>query len=143
MTAVATEVAIAVAAVLNGESWTPALTAERLHVAPVELQELDDPQAFVVVASSETEPWTRGSELPVVGIDVGILQRVADTAAATLDPLIDLVDAVVARFNRKRLTGMTAAFCTTSRPDPLYDVERLNTRSTFLSVVRLDFRVYP
>lgn len=143
MTATMTDVAQAVTDELNAETWSQTFTANRAHHVQYALTDLATLRVEVVGRATDTEQFTRAARLKVVEVDVGVLKKVDDITNATLDPLVALVDEIADHFHGTRLDGLTAAFCTVSRPDPVYNQEHLESTRSFFSVLRLEFRFYP
>lgn len=143
MSAELTQVAAAVVTALNAGSWSMSFTAVRQHVVSPKLEDLGTMLVAVVPISSDIEQFTRGSVVKVIAADVGVMARVSAIDTATIDPYVDLVDEIVDAFHGKRLTGLPAAMCTASRPEPIYDALRLEQERLFFSIINLEFRHYP
>jgi len=143
VTATLTDIAQAVADELNAETWSLSFTAERKHVVQVRLDDLSDLLVYVVPRATETKQLTRASNVTAVGIDVGVLVKLGDIENPDVDPYVALIDEIVNHFHATRLDDVVGAVCVATRPDPVYDTEKLENRRAFVSVIRMEFRFYP
>lgn len=142
MSATLTDVAAAVVDELNAQDWSLELTAARVPVVNFDLADLATVQVPVVAVSSDSEPDTRALRVKVSQIDVGVLVRV-DPTNDGIDPYLALVDEIADHFHQRQLAGIDApTLCLVGRPDPIYDVERLEQHRVFFAVIRLEFRTW-
>lgn len=148
MTATLTDLGDAIVTALNGVTWSQTFTAERVAIPQFKLTDLATLRVHVVVMSSKLERLTRTSSSTTVEVHVAVVKKIQGTGAegrieaADIDPYVALADEFVRYFHAARLAGFTAGLPTVTRPDPVYDDSTLRGERTFISVVRLEYKVF-
>ncbi len=137
MPALSRTIAEAVVSVLNAATFDPALTAERGYVLPVQLENQTTLKAWVMAAEIESEAENHGDDRETHAVHIALVQRVANFAPATLDPLTDVAEAVRDHFRNLTLPGVDA-MVTKRDVKLLYDPQRLRLKRTFLSLISLE-----
>jgi len=139
---VSTIVAIADAVVseLNAGGFIEPFTAQRLYHPQFELTDMDTLHVTVVPQGVSIEPAGRNINQYDYRIDVAVQKRFSEGDAAELDPLMQLVEAIVDYFRFKRLQTPEAAWVKTENA-PIYSPEHMEQLRQFTSVVTLTFRV--
>ncbi|MBX3448193.1 MAG: hypothetical protein KF777_01465 [Planctomycetaceae bacterium] len=141
MSAVPVALADAIVADLNGAAFSLALTAERGYVLPVKLEGSTTLKAWVMPAEIESEAVDQETDGELHQVHVALVQKVANFANATIDPLIQLGEEIRDSFrNRSWLTEELDAFVEKRDSKLLYDPERLRAKHQFLSVITLTCR---
>jgi hypothetical protein len=139
--AVVTDIADAVVTELNAHTFSQAFTAVR-HYRPIfDLAEMQDLHVTVVPKGLAMQRADRTRHQVDYEIDVAIQQKVAVVDAATLDPLMGLVEEVIDYFRNARLAAVPEAVCMGVRNEPVYAPEHLDELRQFTSVLTLTFRV--
>jgi hypothetical protein len=135
------EIADALVAALNAQSWTPSFQAERAYQPSFELKELKTLKVTVVPKGVTITQITREKASHDYQVDVGVQKKFQKGDAVELDPLMQLVQDLANIFRAKRLTGMLAAMWLKSEISPLYSPEHMEQYRQFTSVVTFTFRV--
>jgi len=74
-------------------------------------------------------------------IDVVVQKRLASDNASDIDPLLTLIDEMIAELQNKRLPDYKAAICYEVSNDPVYAAQHLERLRQFTSVVSFIYRV--
>lgn len=122
---------------LNAE-FSGQFTATRQYQPMHELGELETLQVAVVPAEQTDALETRSESKRELVIDIGIQKKVAAITNAILDPLMSLVEDVIAFFKTLRLSDYR---WTLTENAPIYDPAHLRESLVFTSVVRVHFEV--
>ena len=115
--------------------------ALRVNVPLFDLADLKAVHVTVVGRSFEQEPVSRADTSTDVEIDVAVQKKVGSVEPAEIDPLADLVEAVIVFFRNRRLAGKPDAMWRSTKNDMLYIPEHLDEKRLFTSVVTLTYRV--
>ena len=133
------DIADAVAAALNGHTFSQPFAAQRAYLAAFELKELKDLRVAVVPKGVEMTTAGRGISQSDVQIDVGVLKKLVSADNAEIDALMGLVQEI-AEF--VRATGrLGGAAWVRSENLPIYSTEHLAEMRQFTSVLTLTFRL--
>lgn len=135
-----TDIADAVVSELNSASFSHEFQAERQYLPIYDLADVKDLRVTVVPRGMNIEPVTRSDAQHDVEIDVAVQQKLAKTDAATIDPLMALVEEIADRFRFLRFDAPPAAWIET-RNEPVYAQEHLDRFRVFTSVLTFVFRV--
>lgn len=141
MSSLILDIADAVVAELNAGPFGGAFTAARDYrprYTPAELQNL---RVTVVPRTLTVEAESRSQQRVEAAIDIAVQKRLETESAAELDPLMDLVDQIVAFWPMRRPAALPEVICTGVENDPIYAVEHLDELRVFTSVVSLVLRV--
>lgn len=133
-------IADAVTAELNAGGFAQPFTAERLYRPQFELTDMDTLHVTVVPQGVSIEPAGRNLNQYDYRIDVAVQKRFSEDDAAQLDPLMQLVEAIVDYFRFKRLETPEAAWVKTENV-PIYSPEHMEQLRQFTSVVTLTYRM--
>lgn len=134
------EIANAVVAELNrNATLTGKFTAEMNLLPEFELKDMKVLRVTVVPKSLKVAAQSRDSSGREVEIDIGVQQRTVEPKR--LAELLQLVEDIIAVFDRKRLTDYARAVCIKVENDPIYDPEHLRQMRQFTSVITLTFKV--
>jgi hypothetical protein len=137
-------IADAVKTALNDASLSQDFAAERLFVPYATLEALDDLHVYVMPVERTITKRDRGELQSDIRIDVAVIKRIeadpkTEAANTELDALLMLTEEVVGLFGRGEYgPGKWLATENTS----LFDIDRLNTSKTFLSLVTLTFKLF-
>lgn len=134
-------VADAVVDALNAAALDPEFQAQRLYQPQFELPELNVLRVSVVPKDQTTQTLTRGITRRIFRVDVGVQKKFERGDAPELDPLVTLVERIAALFHRRRLPGLSEAFCTAAKPEPVYAPEHMDQFRQFTSVLTLTFQM--
>jgi len=129
------------AGVAAGSFGTWQFAAARLNVPLFDLADLKSVHVSVVGRSFAESPISRSDTSTDLEIDVAVQKKVSSVEPAEIDPLADLVEAVIGFFRNRRLTGMTDAVWRSTRNDMMYIPEHLDEKRLFTSVITLSYRV--
>lgn len=140
------DVASAVVSALNSASLSQTFTAKRKWVPKEELPNLSDLKVTVVPKDYARTNETRGQVRRTMQVDIGIQKLVATTTNAEdstklteIDALMQFVEEVADSFvlGTQRYGG---ARCVKAEiPEPMYDLNTLDSEHVFHSVVTVTF----
>ncbi|HUX03190.1 MAG TPA: hypothetical protein VMY35_19685 [Phycisphaerae bacterium] len=134
-----TDIADAVVAALNAETFSVEFTAERAWVPSFDLPDLVDLQVRVIPAQKETARDTRDAWADTHEMHLGVMQKLDAVTNAVIDPLVGLVQEIE-DFLRGRKFESVAVTCegvdVPVVADPLY----LREKRTFQSVLVLELK---
>ena len=139
--AVITDIADAVAAELNGHTFSQKFTAVRTYDTTLALQDAGTLHVTVVPKALTEEVASRGADQVDYAIDVGVRKKPASVSNADLDPLVSLVEEIRAFFRRRRLAAYPGAVCIRTPIEPVFAPEHLREYGQFTSILSLTFRV--
>jgi hypothetical protein len=128
----------AVVTELNSGGFSQPFTAARHYLPKFDLKETASLVVAVAPRSFTSEVLSRERDQETLGVDVGVLKRLASEAASEIDPLVNLVQELKDRFRAKSITT-PAAVCTEIVIDPLYDIDFLDQKRQFVSVLQLSW----
>lgn len=128
----------AVVTELNTGGFLQAFTASRDYLPKFDLKETASLVVAVAPRSFATEIVSRDRDEETLGVDIGVLKRLASEAASEIDPLVDLVQELKDRFRAKSFAS-PGAVCTEIVIDPLYDLDFLDQKRQFVSVLQLSW----
>jgi len=134
-------IADAVTAELNAGGFSEPFTAQRLYRPQFELADMDTLHVTVVPQGISIEAVGRGLNQYDFRIDVAVQKRFSEGDAAELDPLMQLVEAIVDYFRFKRLETTPEAAWVKTENAPIYSPEHMEQLRQFTSVVTLTYRV--
>ena len=136
------QIAEAVKVALAGGSFNVSFTPAREYLPAYDLEDLADLKVVVVPKGRDESLAGRGVNQTEAQVDIGVMKKLTDLTPATVDPLIALVEEIVAFFRRKNLTAdsETAAWIRTEN-DPLYSTEHMQKFRQFTSVITLTYRL--
>lgn len=127
-----------VVAELNAGGFSQPFTAARHYLPKFDLKDTAALVVAVAPRSFATEVLSRNRDEETLGVDVGILKRLTSDSTAEIDPLLDLVQEFKDRF-RARTFAAPPAVCTEIVIDPLYDLDFLDQKRQFVSVLQLSW----
>lgn len=132
----------AIAASINAQTFTPAVTAERSHLPIFDLGKVGEAIKVSVVPRSLTVAnASRSLNFFDASIDVGVQKRVDPEDPAQIDALLDLVEQIGDHLRLKRLDTLPEAQWLTSEHEPVLAAEHLERLSVFTSVLTLTYRL--
>jgi hypothetical protein len=142
MSALRVQLADAIVAELNASGLTPAFTAVRRRVPIDDVKALRTVQVSVIPATYEETPASRTADEREFVLGVAVQQHL-DVPEADADGLDELVERILALFNRRRLslTGGDVAVWTSAGNDPMYILQHLAEKHVYTSVIRLTWKV--
>ncbi|TVQ33882.1 MAG: hypothetical protein EA376_01220 [Phycisphaeraceae bacterium] len=136
------ELADAITASLNGQTFDPPVTAERSHLPIFDLGKVgDNIQLSIVPRSATVSPASRASNFFDLAIDIGVQKRIDPEAPAQIDALLDLVEQIGDHLRLKRLDTMPEAQWLTSEHEPVLAAEHIERFSVFTSVLTVTYRI--
>ncbi len=137
-------IADAVVSQLNAASLVQTFTAVRLYQPKFELPDMQTLHVSVVPCKRTVVKLTRSRNVNVYIIQIGVQKKfnaVTEAALNTeLDPLVKLVDDILALFDSNRLTSVPTAICTAQKPDPIYAQDHMDQFRQFTSILTLEFK---
>ena len=134
------EIANAVVAELNrNENFAGKFTAEMNLLPEFELKEMKTLRVTVVPKSLKITGQSREVSGREIEIDIGVQQRTVEPDR--LAELLQLVEDIIAVFDRQRLADYPSSLCVKVANDPIYDPEHLRLMRQFTSVITLTFKV--
>ena len=128
----------AVVTELNSGGLSQSFTAARHYLPKFDLKETASLVVAVAPRSFTSEILSRERDQETLDVDVGVLKRLASEAASEIDPLVNLVQELKDRLRAKSITT-PAAVCTEIVIDPLYDIDFLDQKRQFVSVLQLNW----
>jgi len=134
-----TDIADAVVAALNGQTFSEPVTAVRAYRAVFDLQEMKDLHVTVVPKGVELTTAGRGVAQSDVQIDVGVQKKLATGDDAEIDELMGLVQEIAEFIRATRQFG--DAVWVKTENTPIYSQEHLGELRQFTSVLTLTLRV--
>jgi len=137
--ALISDIAEAVVAALNGQTFSQPVTAERAYRAAFDLQEMQDLHVTVVPKGLELTTTGRGLAQSDVQIDIGVQKKLAGGDDAEVDSLVGLVQEIVEFIRATRQFG--DAVWVKTENTPIYSPEHLGELRQFTSVLTLTLRV--
>ncbi|MCC6910060.1 MAG: hypothetical protein IT430_19165 [Phycisphaerales bacterium] len=129
----------AVAASLNGASFSMPFTAQRLHQPSFDLADLATLRVSVVPKSQTITTASRGNSFFDCAVDVGVQKKVADDAE--VDGLLDLVEEIADHLRLKRLDEYPSAAWLSIEHEPVVAAEHLDQNRQLTSVLTVTYRV--
>ncbi len=138
MAAKIVDLAEAVVTELNAESFSQAFTATRHYVPKIDLKDAASLSVLVAPSGFSTSIASRANDDEEYTIDIGVLKRLTVDGNTELDPLMLLVEEIKNHFRRKTIAS-PAAVCTEITNDPIFDIESLDQKRQFASVLNLKF----
>lgn len=136
------QVADAVTAELNSETWAMEFTALRSYLPRVKLEDLGTLHVSVVPVAEDIEASARDLWQHDFTVDVAIQMKPADITNASLDPLLLLAEAFADHFARVlRLPTLLSACWIRTERMPVLDYTHLDSSGVLTAVTRLTFRV--
>lgn len=128
----------AVVTELNAGGFSQAFTAARHYLPKFDLKDTASLVVAVAPRSFSAEIVSRDRDEETLGVDIGVLKRLASEAPSEIDPLVTLVQELKDRFRARSVTS-PAAVCTEVVIDPLYDPDFLDQKRQFVSVLQLSW----
>jgi len=136
-------VADAVVGLLNNTAtanFTPPFAAVRAYRPIYSLEELKTLRVTVVPRGIAEEAISRVASQDDPTVNIAVQQWCSNTANATLDPLMGLVDQVREALRLKRLASPAAMWIKTEN-SPIYSAEHLDQHKVFTSVLAVTYRI--
>jgi len=136
-------VADAVVGLLNSPAtatFTPSFTAVRSYRPMYSLEDLKTLRVTVVPRGIAEEAITRTTSQDDPTVNVAVQQWCSNTANATLDPLMGLVDQIRQALRLQRLDSPSAMWIKTET-NPIYSAEHLDQHKVFTSVLAVTYRI--
>ena len=124
---------------LNVETFSVPITAERKYLPDADVRELADPIVTVIPKSLAIEPSNRASDLNEIVIDIGLRKKVDVNVTADLDDLMAVVVEVMDCVKAARVVG-DYQLLKVENP-AIYSVEDLRTNHVFLSVISVSYHI--
>ena len=143
--AIITDIADAVAAALNGETWSQEFTAERSYVPVWNQSDLATLQVAVVPRTEVSQRESRVISIHTYSVDIVVAKKMADVTNAELDPYVTLAEEIADYWRDNHLltlSGGVRAGCLVVQTEPVVASEILDENRQFLSVVSLTFKVW-
>ncbi|HUW99868.1 MAG TPA: hypothetical protein VMY35_02735 [Phycisphaerae bacterium] len=113
----------------------------RTRVPLYDLADLGVIHLTVVGRSFEQERASRADVQTDVEIDIAVQKKVPSDQPSEIDPLADLVEAVIALFQDLELAGCPDAVWIRTANPVMYIPEHLDEKRLFTSVITLSYRV--
>ena len=135
-----TEIAQAVADLLNGHAFSTPFEVERVALPEFDLADMQDLHVTVVPRQAESTTLDRGRDNHDVKVDVAVQKKVASVANEEIDPLMALVREVADYLNRRPLSAVGAAWRKMENA-PVYSPEHLREMRQFTSVLTVTYQV--
>ena len=137
-----TQIADAVAGLINGGTYAVPVQAVRLHQPAFTLEELASLRVSVVPRTVQIAPASRESVTLECVVDVGVQQKLsAQQPDVEIDALLDLVEAIADRLRFARLEAFPEAVWSGMAHDPVVSSESLEQHRVFTSVLSVTYRV--
>jgi len=134
-----TDIADAIAADLNAETFSVDFTAVRTCLPSFDLTDLADLQVCVVPVAKSSTRASRGSWEDGHEIHVGVQQKLTNVTNAVIDPLMELVEEIE-DFLRASKFGSGAAICEKVDIVPVVNLLALRDNRVFQSVLALELK---
>lgn len=136
------DIADAVVAALNAQTFTPTFSTERRLLPVFDLAEAGDQARVTVVPRSVAiAGGTRTENVFDVAVDVGVQRRIDVEDTAQGDALLDLVEQIGDALRLKRLPGYPEAAWVSLEHEPVLAAEHLERLRVFTSVLTVTYRV--
>lgn len=132
------QIADAVAAQLNGATFSQPLTAARLYAPSFELPDMETLHVTVVPRGIASTSLDRKRDSFSYDIDLAV-QKKTDMVQASLDALMTLVEEIADHFRAEPLASFPGARCVDVKNVPVYSQEHLDELRQFTSVLTLTF----
>ena len=138
--ALAIDIADAVAAELDGGSFSQEFTPERRVLPDFELADLAGLKVTVVPKGVEIAGASRSLSQHDVQVDVGVQKKLGSDLDAEVAALCGLVEEIAAFLKGRRLTGAGCAAWVRTANEPVYSPEHLAEKRLFTSVLTVTYR---
>jgi hypothetical protein len=138
----AADIADAVVATINAADLGQPVTAERVYLPILDLQEAGELRVRVVPAATAVAVGDRKNLVRSYRIEIGVQRKLASDDPAEIDPLLALASAIEALFTAKPLEGFPQAKWQRTDHDPLVAPEHLHELRQFTSLIVLTYRVW-
>jgi hypothetical protein len=139
--ATVTDIADAVAAELNGHTFSQPFEAKRYYRPLFDLAAMSALHVSVVPKGVSAERMDRSRHQEEYQVDVAVQKKVEALDNATLDLLAGLVEEIGLFLRDRRLAACPAAVWLRTENVPIYAPEHLDELRQFTSVLTLTFRV--
>jgi hypothetical protein len=137
----AVDIAEAVTAQLNGQSFSQPFTTERLYLPVFELPEMKTLHVSVVPKGITVTQISRNCAANDISVDVAVQKKLEQGDNAEIDALLQLADELASFFRFKTLPGPLGACWIKTEHSALYSPEHVEQMRQFTSVFTLTFRV--
>jgi len=137
------DIADAVVTVLNAADLSLDFTAERKYTPKFDLHSSAAVQVAVVPKSDARNMQTRGVDGATIQIDIGVMKKLQNAIAdeaTECDALLELCEEIKPLVNRERLSGVEDSVCIGIQQEPIYSVEEVDEKRTFLTVLTATFK---
>ena len=135
------DIAAAVVATLNANTFSPTFTAVRAYVPVYELADLESLHVTVLPVSVEQDQVDRVAMQELHRVAIGVQQRVDPDDLPAVDALTDLTQAIADYLRDRPLTDYPAAQWESAKIDPVYAADLLETNRTYTGVVTTTYRL--
>lgn len=139
--AIITDIADAVAAEINGGTYSQPVEAQREYLPVFDLADMQTLHVTVVPKGVTTLPGGRAHHQHDYAIDVAVQQKLEQCTNEEIDPLMALVDEIADAFRFKRLASYPNAMWLKTENDPVYAQDHLQELRQFTSVLTFTFRL--
>jgi len=134
------DIADAVAAELDGGSFSQEFTPERRVLPDFELADLAGLKVTVVPKGVEITGASRSLSQHDVQIDVGVQKKLGSELDAEVAALCGLVEEIAGFLKGHRLTGAPGTAWVRTANEPVYSPEHLAEKRLFTSVLTVTYR---
>lgn len=139
MSSIIANITQAVVDELNDHDFGTPFAAKRHYAPAYEVKDIKDLTVTVVPAAIEHELASRESTACEFKVDIAVQKKLDSQDAATVDPLLELVQLIRERFDCRNVLPGVSWVKTTN--EPVYSPEYMHRR-VFTSVVTLTYRFY-
>lgn len=140
MSAQLTQLADALVTDLNVASrFSQAITAERVPVVSVDVKDISGLMVRVVTHKENSRREDRSRRQYEYTIDVGVMKKLSAVTNALIDPLVLLAEEIADWWFTHLPVGRSEVLISADTIAP-YSSDILQTKSTFMTVLRLTFR---
>ena len=134
------DIADAVAAELDGGSFSEEFTPERRVLPDFELADLAGLKVTVVPKGMEIAGASRSLSQHDVQIDVGVQKKIGSDLDTEVAALCGLVEEIAAFLKGHRLAGLAGVAWVRTANEPVYSPEHLAEKRLFTSVLTITYR---
>jgi len=125
---------------LAAHTWPLELTPERRYYKTTELMDLTGLEVYVIAHTDTASAQTRTKSSWTGKAMIVIQQPLADTETTTIDPLVDLVEAIAAHLDsNKQLTPEITLRNVTMQP--CYSAAQLRSHKMFDGAIQIDYTI--
>jgi hypothetical protein len=136
---IATDVADAVVAELNGHTFEPTFEAKRKAIPEFDLDQLRELRVTIIPRSLGKKAASRTETRHTVAVDIGIQKKILSDLDTEVAELGELVDAISDYLCRRKLPDAPWASWHSDENEPIYAVEHLINHRVFTSVLTVRY----